>query len=487
MTRARKAPTRPREEAPAFTLALVGRPNVGKSTLFNRLVGRRAALVDDRPGVTRDRREGQGRLFDLVFTVVDTAGLEDVTDDSLEARMRRQTEKAVEQADAILMMIDARAGVTPLDSHFADQLRRAHKPVLLAANKSEGKAGETGRLEAYALGLGEPIALSAEHGLGLDELYEFLAPHIAPAPPEDEAEAEEQDVDEVGDGGEDLSAEDDLPPEAEEDRGPLQLAIVGRPNVGKSTLVNCLIGEDRLLTGPEAGITRDAIEIDWRYGEKQLRLIDTAGLRRRARVDDRVERLSAAETKHAIDFAQVVVLLLDAAQGMEKQDLTIARQVVEEGRALVIALNKWDAVDDRAMALRAVEDRLLRSFPQTRGIPVVTISALQGRGTDRLLKAVFDIYAIWNKRLSTGMLNRWLQQVVASHPPPAPGGRRIRLKYITQARSRPPTFALSCSHPEELPGAYLRYLENALREDFDMPGTPIRLHLKKSRNPYAND
>lgn len=482
MSRRRRG-TAPREQGPApFTLALVGRPNVGKSTLFNRLVGRRLALVDDRPGVTRDRREGQGGLFDLEFTVIDTAGLEDVTDDSLEARMRRQTEQAVEQADAVLMLLDARTGVTPLDAHFADQLRRAKKPVLLAANKCEGKAGEAGRLEAYALGLGEPIALSAEHGLGLDELYEFLAPLIRPEGPaaEEEEAFPDEETEAAGEGEPEEEAA-----EEERDPGPLQLAVVGRPNVGKSTLVNRLIGEERLLTGPEAGITRDAISIDWEYRGRPLRLVDTAGLRRRAKVEDRVERLSAADTRHAIDFAQVVVLVLDAGQGMEKQDLTIARQVVDEGRALVIALNKWDAVDDRALALKAVQDRLQRSFPQTRGIPLVTLSALQGRGTDRLLQAVFDAYAVWNRRLSTGVLNRWLQQVVSAHPPPAPGGRRIRLKYITQARSRPPTFAISCSHPDELPGAYLRYLENALREDFDLPGTPIRLHLKKSHNPYA--
>lgn len=476
MTRAE--PTEKRSAERAFTLALVGRPNVGKSTLFNRLVGRRLALVDDQPGVTRDRRYGQARLFDLSFTVIDTAGLEDVADDSLEARMRRQTEKAVEEADAVLMLVDARTGVTPLDAHFADQLRRSEKPVLLAANKCEGKTGEAGRLEAYALGLGDPIALSAEHGLGLDELYDFLEPLIRADAGEEERSDSSVRQEEPPQEGEE---------EGEEKEGPLQLAIVGRPNVGKSTLVNSLIGEERLLTGPEAGITRDAIAIDWHYGGRALRLIDTAGLRRRARVEDRVERLSATETKRAIDFAQVVVLVLDAELGMEKQDLTIARQVVEEGRALVIAINKWDLVKNRALALKGVEERLLRSLPQTRGIPIVTLSALQGRGTQRLMKAVFDAYGIWNKRLPTGLLNRWLQEVTASHPPPAPAGRPVRLKYITQARTRPPTFVISCSQPEELPQSYLRYLENALREDFDLPGTPIRIYLRKGRNPYARD
>ncbi|SMF00303.1 GTP-binding protein [Tistlia consotensis] len=461
----------------SFTLAIVGRPNVGKSTLFNRLVGKRLALVDDQPGVTRDRREGDARLFDLHFRVFDTAGLEDVTDDSLEARMRRQTEAAIEQADAALFLVDARAGVTPLDAHFADLMRRARTPVLLAANKCEGKAGEPGLYEAFGLGLGEPIALSAEHGLGMDELYDFLRPLIeakegALYPDEDDAEAE-------ADSGEEDEGE-------EAPRGPVQLAVVGRPNVGKSTLVNRLLGEDRMLTGPEAGITRDSISVDWTWQDRAVRLIDTAGLRRRARIDDKVERLSAADSKRAIDYAQVVVLLLDATLGLEKQDLTIARTVVEEGRALVIALNKWDAVEDRAVALRQVENRLERSFPQTRGIPVVALSALEGRGLDKLMRAVFQAYEIWNKRLATAPLNRWLQAVSAQHPPPAPGGRRIRLKYMTQARSRPPTFAIHCSNPDDLPPSYLRYLENQLRLDFDMPGTPIRIHLKKQKNPYAD-
>jgi GTP-binding protein len=449
-------------------LAIVGRPNVGKSTLFNRLTGRRAALVHDRPGVTRDRREGAARLFDLEFVAIDTAGLEDVSDDSLEARMREQTERAVREADAVLLLIDARAGLTPLDRHFANWLRRAETPVLLAANKCEGRQGEAALGEAWELGLGEPIPLSAEHGLGLADLHERLADVLGtPEMLEDHGPAEESQVD-----GE------------EEDRV-VQLAVVGRPNVGKSTLINRLLGEERLLTGPEAGITRDSIAVEWNWRGRPLQLVDTAGLRRRSKVSDSVERLSAADTKHSIDFSQVVVLLLDAELGMEKQDLTIARQVVDEGRALVVALNKWDAVPDRAMALRQIEDRLARSFPQTRGIPVVTLSALHGKGLDKLMQAVFQIYDVWNTRLPTGPLNRWLGKVISAHPPPAPGGRRIRLKYITQARARPPTFAISCSNPKDLPESYLRYLENALREDFNLPGTPIRIHMKVTKNPFS--
>ena len=446
-----------------FTLAIVGRPNVGKSTLFNRLVGKRVALVDDQPGVTRDRREGEGWIFDLSFTVVDTAGLEDVRDESLEARMRAQTETAIESADAALFLIDARAGVTPLDEAFAQQLRRGKTPVILAANKAEGRAAEGGLLEAYSLGLGEPIALSAEHGGGIDELYDRLQPMIA----EYEAAAGE----------------------AAEEEDPLQLAVVGRPNVGKSTLINRLIGEERLLTGPEAGITRDAIAVEWRFRDRPLRLVDTAGLRRKSRVTDRVERLSTQETARAIDFAHVVVLLLDATGGnagevMEKQDLTIARRVVEEGRALVLGLNKWDACPDRQATMRALRDRLERSFPQTKGIPVVTLSAREGTGTTELLEAVFAIYDLWNTRLPTAALNRWLGEVTSAHPPPAPGGRRIRLKYMTQAKTRPPGFVIFCSNAKDLPSSYLRYLENALREDFDLPGTPIRIHLRQGDNPY---
>ena len=444
------------------TVVIVGRPNVGKSTLFNRLVGRRLALVDDEPGVTRDRREGEARLFDLAFRVIDTAGLEEAFDESLEARMRAQTEAAVAAADLALFLIDARAGVTPLDRHFAGWLRRGATPVLLLANKCEGRAGEAGLAEAYALGLGDPVELSAEHALGLSDLHDAMSHILAPEAGVEQAE---------------------LPEEADERI--LQLAIVGRPNVGKSTLVNRLLGEERLLTGPEAGITRDAIAVDWTYKDRTLRLVDTAGLRRRPRVTGKVEQLSVADTLRAVRFAQVVVLVVDAEAPMEKQDLTIAAMVVEEGRALVIAVNKWDLCADRQAVMKALQDRLERSLPQTRGLPVVTISALQGRNLDRLLDAVLAAYDVWNRRIPTAELNRWLEAVTAAHPPPAPQGRRIRLKYITQAKARPPTFAIFCSKPADLPGSYLRYLENALRDDFALPGTPIRLQLRKGRNPYA--
>ncbi|MDX1575360.1 MAG: ribosome biogenesis GTPase Der [Kiloniellales bacterium] len=456
------------------TVAIVGRPNVGKSTLFNRLVGKRLALVHDQPGVTRDRREGQGRLFDLAFRVIDTAGFEDARDDSLPARMRAQTERALDEADVALLLIDARAGITPMDEVFAQLLRERGRPVVLVANKCEGRQGEAGLLEAYSLGLGEPVPLSAEHGLGLAELEEAIRPYLGEREPSEAGEEETDDESEAGVG-------------AERPEGPLHLAVVGRPNVGKSTLVNRLIGEERLLTGPEAGITRDAIAVPWRYGDREVRLVDTAGLRRRARITERLEKISTADSLRALQFAQVVVLLVEseAESPLEKQDLTIARQIVDEGRALVIALNKWDVCRDREGALRALRDRLRRSLPQSRGVPVVPISALRGEGLERLMDAVFAAYEVWNRRVPTATLNRWLAEVTAHHPPPAAGGRRIRLKYITQARTRPPTFALSCSRPEALPRSYLRYLENALRADFDLPGTPIRIHLKKTKSPYA--
>ncbi|MCH6587694.1 MAG: ribosome biogenesis GTPase Der [Proteobacteria bacterium] len=455
------------------TVAIVGRPNVGKSTLFNRLVGKRLALVAAEPGLTRDRREGAARLFDLEFTAVDTAGLEEAEADSLEARMRAQTDRAVATADLALLLIDARAGITPLDRHFADWLRRGPTPVVLVANKCESRAGEAGRLEAFALGLGEPVPLSAEHNLGLSDLRDAIQDVLEGRALERDAQAAKQD-----------GAEIDAAEEAGERA--LQLAIVGRPNVGKSTLVNRLVGEERVLTGPEAGITRDAIAIEWSYKGRPIRLIDTAGLRRRAKAVAKVEKLSAGDALRAIDFAQVVVLLVDAAAPMEKQDLTIARQVLDEGRALVIAVNKWDACADRAAAIKGLGARLERSLPQSRGLPVVTISALRGQNLDRLLDAVFAAYDVWNRRVATSALNSWLAGMVQRHPPPAPGGRRVRLRYATQAKIRPPSFVIFCSRPQAVPDSYLRYLENGLRGDFDLPGTPIRITLRKGKNPYAD-
>jgi GTP-binding protein len=453
----------------AFTLAIVGRPNVGKSTLFNRLVGKRLAIVDDTPGVTRDRREGEGHLADLVFTVVDTAGFEDVRGEALPARMRAQTEQAVAAADAVLLLIDARAGLTPLDQSFAQALRKSRARVILVANKCEGKGAEAGRLDALRLGFGEPIAISAEHGEGLGDLYDALAPLMrtgeTAAPPEEDDSASE--------------AESAKPPRA------LQLAVVGRPNVGKSTLVNRLIGQERLLTGPEAGITRDAIAVEWRHRGRALRLIDTAGLRRRAKVVDRLEWLSGEDTKQAIRYAELVILVLDATDLMEKQDLAIARDVEEEGRALVIAVNKWDTVADAKQALATLERRLEISLPQCRGLPVIPISAKTGRGLDKLLDAAVELVEIWSKRVPTPALNRWLQAMEDAHPPPLIKGRRLKLRYMTQTKTRPPTFGLFCNLPEAMPDSYLRYLVNGLRDQFALPGVPIRIVLRRSANPYA--
>ncbi|MBP5856810.1 ribosome biogenesis GTPase Der [Marivibrio halodurans] len=515
------------ESAPAgsFTLAIVGRPNVGKSTLFNRLVGKRLAIVDDTPGVTRDRREGEGQLGDLIFRVIDTAGYEDAHDQSLEARMREQTERAIREADLCLMMIDARAGVVPLDERFAEVLRRAGGPVALAANKCEGTAAEAGLMEAYSLGLGDPLPLSAEHGEGISDLYDLIAegiaakrsadaaarsggvregtleavePGSAPTAILPEGAAIEEEGEQVGDDTDEVFA---VPEEADrlaeevaaaEDAlraKPMQLAIVGRPNVGKSTLVNKLIGEDRLLTGPEAGITRDSIALDWAWreadGDRPLKLIDTAGLRKKARVTDKVEKLSALDTRRSIDFAHVVVLLLDANDMLEKQDLTIARQVLEEGRALVIAANKWDTIADKKAAMQKLRDRFEISLPQARGARIVTISAKTGRNLDQLIQAAFDVYDTWNRRIPTSALNRWLADRTATHPPPLAKGRRIKLRYMTQARIRPPTFALFASQAAELPDSYQRYLVNGLREDFGLNGVPLRLGVRQGKNPFA--
>lgn len=459
----------------SFSVAIIGRPNVGKSTLFNRLVGKRLALVDDTPGVTRDWREGEGRIASLRFRVLDTAGLEDAPEGSLAGRMRRQTEQALRAADVALFLIDARAGVTPMDEHFADLLRKESTPVILVANKCEGKAGEPGLMESFALGLGDPVPVSAEHGEGMGDLFDALLPHAEEAEAREALQADE---------GEELA--DGAGPDEEEDRGPLQLAIVGRPNVGKSTLINRLLGEERLLTGPEAGITRDSIAVDWSFQGRAVKLVDTAGLRRRARISEKLEKLSGSDTMRAIRFAQVVVVLLDAEQMLEKQDLTIARQVVDEGRALIIAANKWDLVKNPKQTLKALQEKLEITLPQVRGVPVVTISALEGRNLDRLLRTVFDIYDLWRSRISTAKLNDWLRAMTEAHPPPMAAGRHIRLRYATQVKTRPPTFAIWCSRGNELPDSYTRYLVNGMREDFGLEGVPLRILLRKSENPYAD-
>lgn len=469
-----------------FTLAIVGRPNVGKSTLFNRLVGKKIALVDDQPGVTRDLREGEARLGPLRFTVIDTAGLEEATDESLEGRMRRLTERAVEMADACLFLIDARAGVLPADEVFAEILRRKNAHVILGANKAEGRAADGGLIEAWGLGLGDPIRLSAEHGEGMSELLAALMPLVdkmAERTALIEAEAPEVDVTIDGE-----ILEDDEEIRKPTVARPLQVAVVGRPNSGKSTLINKLIGEERLLTGPEAGITRDSISLSFDWAGTPTRIFDTAGMRKKAKVQEKLEKLSVADGLRAVKFAEVVVVLLDAAIPFEQQDLRIADLAEREGRAVVIAVNKWDAERHKQEKLKELREAFERLLPQLRGAPLVTISAKTGKGLDQLQEAVVKAYATWNRRVSTAKLNRWLEGMIAAHPPPAPGGRRIRLRYITQVKTRPPGFVVMCSHPEKLPESYSRYLVNGLRDDFDMPGTPIRLYMRSQadQNPYKN-
>ena len=463
-----------------LTLAIVGRPNVGKSTLFNRLVGKRLALVDDQPGVTRDLREGAARLADLRFTVIDTAGLEEATDDSLQGRMRRLTERAVDMADVCLFMIDARTGVTPTDEIFADILRKRSAHVLLAANKGEGAAADAGVIEAYSLGLGEPIRMSAEHGEGLNDLYVQLQPLADLYAEKAAEEAPEVDVD--------LDEEDDDPDAVPQPTNakPLQVAVVGRPNAGKSTLINQIVGEDRLLTGPEAGITRDAISLRTDWQGTPMRIFDTAGMRKKAKVQEKLEKLSVGDGLRAVKFAEVVVVLLDAAIPFEQQDLRIADLAEREGRAVVVAINKWDVEEDKQAKLRDLKESFERLLPQLKGAPLITVSAKTGRGMDRLHAAILRAYDVWNRRVSTAQLNRWLTGMLEAHPPPAPQGKRIKLRYMTQAKTRPPGFVVMCSHPDKVPESYNRYLVNGLRLDFDMPGTPIRIYMRgqNDANPY---
>lgn len=441
-------------------VAIVGRPNVGKSTLFNRLCGKRMAIVHDLPGVTRDRKEAFGQLGDIPLKLIDTAGLEDKSIDPLMEGMKEQVLMALDEADVVLFMIDGREGVTPLDEIFATLLRRSKKPIFLLANKCEGKGGGLGLAEAWGVGFGEPYPTSAEHGQGMDSLYEALLPYYKGPLFEEETE---------------------------EEATPLQLAIVGRPNVGKSTLLNQLIGHERVLTGPEAGVTRDAISIEWNYKGQPLRLIDTAGLRKRAKVTEKLEWLATSESRTAVQYAQVVILVLDAAQPLEKQDLHIASQVIEEGRCLVLALNKWDLISEKQELLLDLKERLEMALPQVKGIPLVPLSALTGKNKEKLLDAVLAIYKLWNQRISTSRLNRWLEGLVAHHPPPLVAGRRIKIKYLTQIKTRPPTFVLFSSKSTELPDFYVRYVVNGIRETFGLDGIPIRLFVRSGKNPYADN
>lgn len=448
-------------------IVILGRPNVGKSTLFNRLVGKRLALVDDQPGVTRDRREGNGRLFDLEFTVIDTAGLEEAEAGSLSDRMRSQSKAALEGATAAIFVIDARMGVTESDRFFARWLRQEGRvPIVVLANKCDGRAADAGVMEAYELGLGDPVPFSAEHGDGLADLFEALAPFIPVAGEEPEPE----------EGGED---EDDESPDR-----PLKLAIVGRPNAGKSTLINRLLGENRLLTGPEAGITRDSIAIEWEWKGRPVQLIDTAGMRRKSKVVEKLEKLAVADGRHAIDFAEVVVLLLDATLGLEAQDLRIADMVLQEGRALIVAINKWDSAVDQSSLFNGIKHALDEGLAQVKGVPVLTLSALTGKGLETLMDVAFEHRDRWSRRVPTAGLNRWFESAQERNPPPAPGGRRIKMRYITQARSRPPTFILFGTRLDELPESYVRYLTNSLRDDLDLRGLPIRMNLRSRKNPF---
>ncbi|WP_257164621.1 ribosome biogenesis GTPase Der [Bradyrhizobium sp. SRS-191] len=449
----------------SFTIAIIGRPNVGKSTLFNRLVGQKLALVDDMPGVTRDRREGEAKLHDLSFTIIDTAGLDEGPKGSLTARMQEQTETAIALADALFFVIDARIGLTPADRAFADFARRADKPVLLLANKSEGKHGELGAMESYALGLGDPIQISAEHGEGMGELYDAVSKVVPPTEDEDD-EREETDEERAA--------------------RPIRVAIVGRPNAGKSTLINHLLGEERLLTSPEAGTTRDSIAVEIEHKGRGFRVFDTAGLRRRSRIEEKLEKLSVADALRAVRFAEVVVLMMDSQNRFEEQDLRIADLIEREGRALVIAVNKWDLMEAQPGQISALRRDADHWLPQVAGAPIVAVSGLMGEGIDRLMQAIVEAYAVWNRRVPTAALNRWFEGAIANNPPPAVSGRRLKLNYITQTKARPPSFVLFCSRADAIPQSYLRYLVNSMRETFDLPGTPVRITLREKANPFAH-
>jgi GTPase len=465
----------------SFTIAIIGRPNVGKSTLFNRLVGKKLALVDDLPGVTRDRRMHEGKLYDLRFKVIDTAGLEEAAESSLEGRMRAQTEAAIAEADLVLFMTDAKNGVTPLDRTFADLARRSGKKVLLVANKSEARGSDQGFQDAYRLGLGEPVPISAEHGQGMNDLREALIAAMGEARAFGEEAADDAEVSSDGVDVVDPDAEAD----AYDETKPLKIAIVGRPNAGKSTLINTLLGEDRLLTGPEAGITRDSISVDWEYKGRKLRLYDTAGLRRKSRIEEKLEKLSVGDALRSIRFAEAVVIVFDATIPFEKQDLQIVDLIVREGRAPIIAFNKWDLIEDRQKVLADLREKTGRLLPQIRGIRAVPMSGETGDGLGKLMDAILETHRVWNSRVSTARLNKWLEGILAHHPPPAVSGRRLKIKYMTQVKARPPGFMLSCTRPEAVPESYTRYLVNNLREDFKLGGVPIRMVYRASDNPYA--
>lgn len=466
----------------SFTVAIVGRPNVGKSTLFNRLVGKKLALVDDTPGVTRDRRPGEARLVDLRFTIIDTAGLEEATDESLQGRMRQQTEAAIDEADLSLFIVDAKTGLTPVDTALGEMLRRRGRPVVLVANKSEARGSDSGFYDAFSLGLGEPVAISAEHGQGMLDLRDAIVAAVGEDiafPPKDDVAVTDVDLPESS-GEED--EEDEEP--VYDDSKPLRVAIVGRPNAGKSTLINRFLGEDRLLTGPEAGITRDSISVEWEWRGRTIKMFDTAGMRRKAKVIEKLEKLSVADALRAIRFAETVVIVFDATIPFEKQDLHIVDLVLREGRAAVLAFNKWDMIEDRQAVLADLREKTDRLLPQARGIRAVPISGQTGWGLDKLMQSIIDTDRVWNKRISTAKLNRWLEQQQVQHPPPAVSGRRIKLKYMTQVKARPPAFMVSCTRSDALPESYTRYLINGLRADFDMPSVPIRIHYRSPDNPF---